>query len=419
MGFLGFESLSHERDTALISGRINMRSIRATMVAAFAVFILPVGIANAQFLFWPQYRSWWGHHAPFRHKHQHRHTKSELVKSAQSKDAPKGPLQIIIAIADQRVSLYDNGALIARSSVSTGIQRHPTPLGVFSVISKQRWHRSNIYSAAPMPYMQRITWSGIALHAGVLPGHPASHGCIRLANGFAIRLWDLTKRGTRVIIAHDDVQPVEITNPHLFKPKAASGSQESRAATVSADSINAAAVTHGPLVSNAETQEGTNLQVARSTPAGVVPQKVAPISVFVSRKLSKLFMRQGFTPLFDVPVKIQNPEEPLGTHVFTAMEFHNEGADIRWTVVSMPEEFPRVSEGSTKERDAPAKQIIETALPLPLPDKASRALDRIEMPQDVVERISELLTPASSLIISDYGISHETGKDTDFIVVTH
>ena len=150
-----------------------------------------------------------------------------------------------------------------------------------------------------------------------------------------------------------------------------------------------------------------------------MPQKVAPISVFVSRKLSKLFVRQGFTPLFDVPVKIQNPEEQLGTHVFTAMEFHNEGADIRWTVVSMPEEFPRVSAGSSKERDAPAKQIIETALPVPLPDKASRALDRIEMPQDVVERISELLTPASSLIISDYGISHETGKDTDFIVVTH
>ena len=405
--------------SALISGRINMRSIRATMAAAFAVFILPVGIANAQFLFWPQYRSWWGHHAPFRHKHQHRHTKPELVKSAQSKDAPKGPLQIIIAIADQRVSLYDNGALIARSSVSTGIQRHPTPLGVFSVISKQRWHRSNIYSAAPMPYMQRITWSGIALHAGVLPGHPASHGCIRLANGFAIRLWDLTKRGTRVIIAHDDVQPVEITNPHLFKPKAASGSQESRAATVSADSINAAAVTHGPLMSDAGTQEGTNLQVARSTPAGVVPQKVAPISVFVSRKLSKLFVRQGFTPLFDVPVKIQNPEEPLGTHVFTAMEFHNEGAAIRWTVVSMPNEFPSMSEGSTKERDAPAKQISETALPVPLPDKANSALDRIEIPQDVVDRISELLTPASSVIISDYGISHETGKDTDFIMVTH
>src|SRR5712672_4750558 len=218
--------------SASISGRINMGSIRAIMVAAFAVFILPFETAHAQFPFWPQYRSWWGHHAPFRHKHQHlhRHTKSESVKSAQINDAPKGPLQIIISVAGQRVSLYDNGELIARSSVSTGTQRHPTPLGVFSVIGKQRWHRSNLYSAAPMPYMQRITWSGIALHAGVLPGYPASHGCIR-------RLWHLTKRGTRVIIAHNDVQPVEITHPHLFKPKTASGTPESRAATVAGNSI--------------------------------------------------------------------------------------------------------------------------------------------------------------------------------------
>jgi hypothetical protein len=279
--------------SAPISGRINMAPIRATMVAAFAVFILPVSTAHAQFLFWSQYGSWWGDHAPFRHKHQHRHTKSELAKTAQSKDAPKGPLQIIISIADQRVSLYDHGALIARSSVSTGIQGHPSPLGVFSVISKQRWHRSNIYSGAPMPYMQRITWSGIALHAGVLPGRPASHGCIRLTNGFAIRLWHLTKRGTRVIIAHDDVQPAEITNPHLFKPKAASATPESWAATVASNGINAAAATHGPLTSNAESQEATDLQAPSSAPAGVASQKVVPISVFVSRKLSKLFVRRA------------------------------------------------------------------------------------------------------------------------------
>jgi hypothetical protein len=342
-----------------------------------------------------------------------------LAKNAQSKETPKGPLQIIISIAGQRVSLYDNGVLIARSSVSTGIQRHPTPLGVFSVISKQRWHRSNIYSAAPMPYMQRITWSGIALHAGVVPGRPASHGCIRLTNGFAIRLWHLTKRGTRVIIAHDDVQPVEIANPHLFKPKAASGTPESRAATVAGNSINAAAATHEPLMSNAESQEATNLQVPSSAPAGVAPQKVVPISVFVSRKLSKLFVRRGFTPLFDVPVKIQNPEEPLGTHVFTAMEFQNEGAAIRWTVVSMPDEFPSMSEGSAKEREAPAKQITEATLRVLSPNKANTALDRIEIPQDAVDRISELLTLASSVILSDYGISHETGNETDFIVVTH
>jgi hypothetical protein len=132
--------------------------------------------------------------------------------------------------------------------------------------------------------------------------------------------------------------------------------------------------------------------------------------------LSKLFVRQGFSPLFDVPVKIENPEEPLGTHVFTAMEFQNEGAAIRWNVVSIPEEFPRRSVGASKEREAPAKQ---TALSVPLLDKANAALDRIEIPQDTVERISELLTPASSLIISDNEFSHETGKDTGFIVVTH
>jgi hypothetical protein len=377
--------------------------------------MLSTGIAHAQFLFWPQYRFWPGHYAPFKHKHHHQQTNSESSKNARPEDPPKGPLQIIISIADQRVSLFDDGALIARSSVSTGTQGHPTPFGVFSVISKQRWHRSNIYSAAPMPYMQRITWSGIALHAGVVPGHPASHGCIRLKNDFAIRLWHLTKRGTRVIIAHDDVQPVEITNPHLFKPKAVSGSPEFQAATVAGKSVSAAAATHGSLVSKAETPEATSLQDSGSAPAEGAPIKMVPISVFVSRKLSKLFVRQGFSPLFDVAVKIENPQEPLGTHVFTAMEFQSGGAAIRWTVVSIPDEFPRI-EGATKERKAPVKQ---TTLSVPSPDKANAALNRIEIPQETVARISELLTPASSLIISDNGFSHETGKDTDFIVVTH
>ena len=387
---------------------------KQTPLIAFTAFMLSAGIAQAQFLFWPQYRFWPGHYTPFKHKHHHRQTNSESAKNARPED-PKGPLQIIISIADQRVSLFDNGALIARSSVSTGTQGHPTPLGVFSVISKQRWHRSNIYSAAPMPYMQRITWSGIALHAGVVPGHPASHGCIRLKNDFAIRLWHLTKRGTRVIIAHDDVQPVEITNPHLFKPKAVSGSPEFQAVTVVGKSISTAATTHGSLVSKAETPEATSLQVSSSAPAEAAPRKMVPISVFVSRKLSKLFVRQGFSPLFDAAVKIENPEEPLGTHVFTAMEFQSEGAVIRWTVVSIPDEFPRI-EGATKEREAPVKQ---TTLSVPSPDKANAVLNRIEIPQDTVERISKLLTPASSLIISDNGFSHETGKDTDFIVVTH
>jgi hypothetical protein len=393
-------------------------AIRATLLAAFVACIFPIGTANAKLFFWPQYGSWWGDHAPLRHNHQHRHTKSESAKENQPQETPKGPLQIIISIADQRVSLYDNGALVARSSVSTGVRHHPTPLGVFSVIEKERWHRSNIYSGAPMPYMQRITWSGIALHAGASPGYPASHGCIRLTNDFAIRLWHLTKRGTRVIIARQNVVPVEIANLHLFvsKLKTASGSAENRAIAVG-DGNKTAAATQAPLMSNVDTQVIADSQVAGSAPSGATPQKVIPISVFVSRKLSRLYVRQGLRPLFDVPVEIQKPEEPLGTYVFTVMEPENEGSAVRWNVVSISEQS--TSTDSTKERKAPKQQIVQSASSAPLSDQANTALDRIEIPQDAIQQISELLTPGSSLIISDYGISSETGPDTNFIVLTH
>ena len=380
-------------------------AVRATLLAAFAACIFPIGTAHAKFVFWPQYGSWWSDHAPLRHNHQHRHAKPESAKENQPQQTPKGPLQIIISIADQRVSLYDNGTLVARSSVSTGVRRHPTPLGVFSVLEKERWHRSNIYSGAPMPYMQRITWSGIALHAGELPGYPASHGCIRLTNDFAIRLWHLTKRGARVIIAGQDVVPVEITNPHLFvsKPKTAFGSPESPAIAVADNSNKTATAT-------ADSQD------AGSAPSAVAPQKVVPISVFVSRKLSRLFVRRGFTSLFDVPVEIQNPDEPLGTHVFTVMESENEGSAVRWSVVSIPEQS--TSANSAKQRKAPKQQIVGVPS-VPSSYDANAALDRLAVPPDAVEQISELLTPGSSLIISDYGISSETGPDTNFIVLTH
>ena len=334
--------------------------------------------------------------------------KTELATKPEPQGPPKGPLQIIISIADQRISLYDNGALIARSSVSTGVQGYPTPLGIFSVISKERWHRSNIYSAAPMPYMQRITWSGIALHAGVLPGYPASHGCIRLSNDFAIRLWHLTERGTRVIIAPEDVQPVEIANRHLSVPKPKVPS-ESETAAVAGSGTTAHSSAPAALVRGDELAFAT-LKVA--------PQKVVPISVFVSRKLSRLFVRKGLTPLFDIPVEIHSPEEPLGTHVFTAMEPQKDSAS-RWTVVSMPRAFSHASAGTAQERKEPGERTAEATSPVSLPDSADAALDRIEIPQDVVEQISELLTPGSSLIISDYGMSSETREDTDFIVVAH
>jgi hypothetical protein len=185
------------------------------------------------------------------------------------------------------------------------------------------------------------------------------------------------------------------------------------------DSVTAVAVSPAPLATNGvEAQGATDLQIPDTSPAKTAPKKATPISVFVSRKLKRLFVRQGSKPLLDVPVKIENPNEPLGTHVFTAMGFQNEGASVRWNVVSIPEKFSDTPAAASKGHSAPVERIVETAPPVPSSDNANSALDRIEIPQDVVERVSELLVPGSSLTISDYGISSETRRDTDFIVIT-
>ena len=135
-------------------------------------------------------------------------------------DMPKGPLQLVVSIANQHVTLYSNGVRVAQAPVSTGTPGHPTPTGVFSVIQKDRFHRSNLYGNAPMFYMQRLTWSGVAMHEGVLPGAPASHGCIRLPHDFASQLWLVSRLGARVIVARHDVAPDDFEHPKLFVPKA-------------------------------------------------------------------------------------------------------------------------------------------------------------------------------------------------------
>ena len=390
----------------------NTGSVRAALVTVFAVSIALSDAAQARLLYWPQFGSWWGVRGSPQHGHRHKHPKPALATKDQAAETPHGPLQIIISMADQRISVYDNDTLIARSSVSTGIRGHPTPLGVFSVISKQRWHRSNLYSGAPMPYMQRITWSGIALHAGIVPGHPASHGCIRLKKDFAVRLWGLTKRGARVIIAPADVRPVEIGHPKLFVSEAKVASRAAAPQPVVWDGGTTSIAPATPSTPNADKEHVTDLAPPGFKPAAVAPRKVAPVSVFVSRKSSRLFVRQGFKPLFDTPVKIQDPEQPLGTHVFTVMGSQNETEGLRWTVVSMPE-----VERTSNPR-ARVKQVPEITPLLSSPEKANAALDRVQIPPDAVKHISELLTPASSLILSDFPVSRETGKGTDFIVIT-
>jgi hypothetical protein len=127
-------------------------------------------------------------------------------------------VKIVVSLNSQRLSVYDGMRKVAETPVSTGQSGHPTPTGIFNIIQKNKVHFSNLYNDAPMPFMQRITWSGVALHAGHLPGYRASHGCIRMPHGFASQLFGQTRIGARVVIAHDDVAPQPFAHPALFKP---------------------------------------------------------------------------------------------------------------------------------------------------------------------------------------------------------
>lgn len=155
------------------------------------------------------------------HRPKHRaleHPRKDAGKVSQDpfRNMPKGPLQIFVSIDQQKLHLYADGMHVADTSVATGVPSLPTPLGVFSVIQKQVFHRSNIYSNAPMPFMQRITWSGVAMHEGEGIGHRASHGCIRMPHDFAVRLYHLTKLGVPVIVSQQELKPAEFADSHLF-----------------------------------------------------------------------------------------------------------------------------------------------------------------------------------------------------------
>src|SRR3954466_15558138 len=141
--------------------------------------------------------------------------KKDLVAEKEAGSKPQGPLVIVVSIDRQKVTVYDTNGVFAESPVSTGMKGHSTPMGVFSVIQKHKFHHSNIYSGAPMPYMQRITWSGIARHAGVLPGYPASHGCIRMPMAFAMKMWNWTKMGARVVVTPGEIIPASFSHPLL------------------------------------------------------------------------------------------------------------------------------------------------------------------------------------------------------------
>ena len=419
------------------------RALRRALVpgVASALLLGPGNSANAapRGAFFSPY-GWYGYFsypADVRSRRQRvapRRERAEPNKEVGFGEMPKGPLQIVVSIDHQRVTLFSNGVRVAQGPVSTGVPGRPTPMGVFSVIEKDRYHRSNLYSNAPMPFMQRITWSGVALHEGVLPGYPASHGCIRMSRDFAQKLWPTTQLGARVVIARGELAPVDFEHPRLFVPKPKPEPQVAGNATTT-DGRNVAQIPVAPAEVTPVTGEPRPPEVAPAGSDGIKPaptidpvkpnaprlrsadqpaKRSGQVAVFVSRKEKKIFVRQGFVPLFDAPVVIEEPAQPLGTHVLTAMEVTDKG--MRWNLMTIPTD-PSAPAEQRESRKKP-KEPSRPAVQLKSPSTAAEALDRIQMPQDAVDRISELLIPGSSLLISDEGLGRETGRYTEFIVLS-
>lgn len=365
------------------------------------------------------------------------HRSTTFDKDAGKFGTPTGPLAIVVSIARQRVTLFADGKPIAEAPVSTGTAGHETPMGVFAVIAKSRFHESNIYSGAPMPYMERITWSGVALHEGPLPGHAASHGCIRLPGSFASSLFKITKLGARVVITRDPVAPVAFASARLFVPKkpedkpadmpvAAAPEKpvvvaeaETQAATFSAKTDGAKPDSHGGLGAPAVIAKLEEKPPETVKPLAEMRKRKGPVQVFVSRKAGKIYVRQDFAPLFDMPVTIADPSKPWGTHIFTAMEIKD--GQVRWTALTIPSGFAAKAEPKRGGKKLSAKEIErreKLAFDLAHAPPATEALERFEMPKEAVDRISELLAQGSALIVSDNGLSEETGLETDFVVAT-
>jgi len=381
------------------------------------------------------------------------------------------PLQIFVSKDQQFLTVYDGGSVVATSKVSTGKDGHTTPSGIFSVLEKQKTHFSNIYDDASMPFMQRLTWSGIALHeSNSVPNYPASHGCVRMPGEFARSLYGMTQRGFHVLITDRALAPHQIGEVGLFKPRyakpdggllsdasmrpALTGGEQAVevAAADTLPKLGASAVADLPraqapikllitrvsgLANMRETQGMLNLlgydvgpmtgyMTGKTNKAikayqdlhgqkvsgQLTPQLRASLHKVLNRKpiTGWLFARQNFKPVFDGPVDIANPELALGTHFFNAVKINPAQNSAEWYGVTLDNQIPAWQAsrvGITRFPDAQA------------PTAADDAFMRISIPAEMREKIETMLGNGSSVTITDIASDGETGEGTDFITTTN
>ena len=391
------------------------------------------------------------------------------------------PIMAIVSIKSQQVTFYDAQGWILRAPVSTGTQGRETPAGVFAVVEKKKDHRSNMYDDAWMPNMHRITWNGIALHGGPLPGYAASHGCVRLPFGFADKLFNKTKIGMRVIIAPNDAIPVEFTHAALFVPNAeAIGAAPARAESLARDAAEAAKAADdakkaasttvretAPLTESLrnlklrKTRADAELASAeRALAAAKTDQAKARAEDSRQKATSKAkeVATQLDTATADAKSKLDATTfakdaakeaeikkaatakaandaklalEPVSIYISRATQKLYVRRPTRKPVPDGGEYFDATIEIPVTIRN-PEKRIGThvftavarnnaglrwTAVTIDDANNAQDALDRITIPQDVLYRIAPTAVPRSSIIVSDEPLSAETNYRTEFVAV--
>ena len=311
--------------------------------------------------------------------------------------ASEGPVTIVVSTDRQRLTVYDGDRPVAETVISTGIPGHSTPHGVFSVIEKQIWHRSTIYSGAPMPFMQRLTWSGVAMHEGHVTGKPASHGCVRMPAAFARELYRYTRRGARVVIARENVTPTPIGDVALF------------AAPVQRRYTMGEAMNAGRMPGEIEAPDQSIGAATVRTKNDFVGS--APVTALISRKTGMLYVRRDFQPIFQAPATIDDPDRPIGAHVYVARS--DSDGKAAWSTVSVDGEVREAMNAATGGR-----ATRSDAAPIGAPSSASEALKRVHLAPGVEERLSELLSQGATLIINDDTARlRESQAGTNFVAI--
>ena len=216
-----------------------------------------------------------------------------------------GPMLIIVSIPDQRVHVYRNGIRVAASTCSTGKPGHATPTGVFSILEKDKNHHSSTYNNAAMPNMNRLTWDGVALHAGKLPGYPASHGCVRLPLAFSELLFGITRKGMTVVIADEHSQPSSITHPGMIL-----GDYARREFAA----VNVALLKDSYSAGHVETPKVT--------------------SVVVSRKDNSVTVLEDGKVVAAGKAEIAKPDKPLGEKIYTLTGSSSDESSLQWSGVA-------------------------------------------------------------------------------------